>query len=67
MSAYVFASQSFTPDEVRFLRKLWPILARGGDVTVLAARPEYAAIYRKILSMEKRIAKLEKKRRLSST
>lgn len=49
------ARQSFTSKEVSWLKQLFAVMARGGDTTILRRAPEYAAVFRKIDTMDKAI------------
>lgn len=49
------ASQSFTPKEVAWLKQLFAIMARGGDVSVLRRAPQYASVFRKVARMEQTV------------
>jgi hypothetical protein len=56
------ATNSFTADEVKALVFVCTALARGGSPQMVVRSKGFAGVYRKALSMQKRIEELREKR-----
>lgn len=59
-------SNSFSEGEIQVLEFILQTLLRGGTPTMATRNKDFASVYRKVMTMKKRVAEKKKKNEVSS-